>query len=396
MMYFYSGLQADHLNVLTPYYTKLGWSAVTITNPVTWAGFVVIPATLLVGTLLIKFGVKNVVVPSTIIVGISTIGLSLSGTNLVMYSICLFCMRLFILPLQMGAFMLCTNWFIKTRGRALGTMVMGSPLCTATFIALLTIGVDRIGLRLTYSLTGGIILVLALLIAIFVVSSPEDVGLFPDGATVAPTHEKDEEKLSFKAVFSKLDAWMLVFSLGWLQFCICCIMPFFVVRMNMSGSTPALYLSFLSVAAIGGMFSSNFFGFLDDKFGTVKASLALCIAYFLTIVGLLLMTKNNIPMLVVTAIGIAGISGGTGTLHPSITTYVYGRKQYQAANRWIMTVQSIIMAFGIYFMSSVMDATGSLDLAYEIMIGLVVIAVICLLVIGRKPDFDRSQQKPMN
>jgi Na+/melibiose symporter-like transporter len=83
-------------------------------------------------------------------------------------------------------------------------------------------------------------------------------------------------------------------------------------------------------------------------------------------------------------------------LHPSITTYVYGRKQYQAANRWIMTVQSIIMAFGIYFMSSVMDATGSLDLAYEIMIGLVVIAVICLLVIGRKPDFDRSQQKPMN
>jgi Na+/melibiose symporter-like transporter len=184
---------------------------------------------------------------------------------------------------------------------------------------------------------------------------------------------------------------MLVFSLGLYQFVICCIMPFFVVRMNMTGSTPPLFLAFLSAAAIGGIFSSNFFGFLDDKFGTVKASLALGVAYLCAICGLLFMTKDNIPLLVVTAIGIAGMSGGTGTLHPSITTYVYGRKLYQAANRWIMTVQSIIMAFAIYFMSAIMDKTGSLALAYEIMIILIVIAFVCLFVIGRKPDYDRSR-----
>jgi MFS transporter, OFA family, oxalate/formate antiporter len=392
LMYFYSGLQSDHLNILTPYYQKLGWLTTTITNPVTWAGFVVIPATLLAGTLLLKFGIPKIVVPSAVIVGIATICLALSGKNVILYSISLFCMRLFILPFQMGTFMFCTNWFIKSRGRALGLVVTGSPLCTATFIALLTAGVNNIGLASTYTITGSIILVLAVLVAIIMRTTPEDAGLHPDGASEAPKHEEIESKMSFREVFCRGDAWLLVFSLGLLQFCITCIMPFFVVRMNMTGSTPALFLSFLSAAAIGGLFASNLFGFLDDKFGTVKAGLVLCAAYFLAIFGLLFMGKNTIPALIVTAIGVAGITGGTGTLHPSITAYVYGRKKYQAANRWIMTVQAVIMAFGIYFMSTILDKTGSLNLAYKIMAVLVVIAVGCLLVIGRKPDFDRRNQ----
>jgi len=395
LMYFYSGLQADHLNVLTPYYQKLGWLTTTITNPVTWAGFVIIPATLLVGTLLLKFGIPHVVVPSMVIVGIATICLALSGQNVIMYTISLFCMRLFILPFQMGTFMLCTNWFIKSRGRALGMVVTGSPLCTATFIALLTVGVNSIGISSTYIITGGIILVLAVLVALIVRTTPEDVGLYPDGASEASLHEEEETKMTFREVFSHADAWFLVFSLGLLQFCITSIMPFFVVRMNMTGSNPALFLPFLSAAAIGGLFASNFFGFLDDKFGTVKAGLVLCVAYFLSIFGLLFMGKDTIPALVVTAVGIAGITGGTGTLHPSITAYVYGRKRYQAANRWIMTVQSIIMAFGIYFMSAILDKTGSLNIAYKIMAGLVIIAVVCLLVIGRNPDFDRQDKEKL-
>lgn len=50
------------------------------------------------------------------------------------------------------------------------------------------------------------------------------------------------------------------------------------------------------------------------------------------------------------------------------------------------------MAFAIFFMSSILDATGSLDLAYKIMIGLVIIAMITLVMIGRTPDFDRGNK----
>jgi hypothetical protein len=111
----------------------------------------------------------------------------------------------------------------------------------------------------------------------------------------------------------------------------------------------------------------------------------------LAIASLLVMKANSVPLIFAAAIGIAGITGGTPNLHPSITTYVWGREKYQAANRWIMAIQAIMMAFSIYFMSVILDTTGSLDLAYKIMLGLVAVAAVCLLIIGRKPDFDRGR-----
>ncbi len=392
MMYFFSGLQTDHLNVLTPYYTKLGWSATAITNPVTFACFVVIPATLLVGTLFLRYGVIKVVVPSTFIVGISVMALAFSGENQLAYDVSLFSVRLFILPLQMGGFMLCTNWFIKARGRALGLVTLGSPLCTASFIFFLTKGVSSLGFGKTYCLVGSSVLLLALGIGLFVKSSPEELGLNPDGAldcqiTCAVAVNS---KMSCKEVLGHKEAWFLIVSYGFLQFCISGIMSFYVVRLNMTGTAPSLYFFWLSIAAILGIPVSILFGFLDDTFGTIIASLVLCCTFFLSLTGLLLMGPNNKLLLIATAIGIAGVTGGTPTLHPSITSYVYGRARYQAANRWIMTIQAGIMAFAIFFMASILDATGSLVFAYKIMIGLVLIAMICLIIIGRKPDYDRS------
>ncbi|MCI1208456.1 MAG: MFS transporter [Treponema sp.] len=393
LMYFYSGLQTDHLNVLTPYYRKLGWMTTTITNPVTWAGFVIIPATLLVGTLLIKFGIPQVLVTSMIIVGCSVLGLSCAGQNLILYSISLFCIRLFILPMQMGTFMLCTNWFVKKRGKALGIVTTGSPLCTATFIYLLSRGTAGIGFHRTYLLVGIIVLVLAGCVAIFIKSKPEDTGLHPDGDTYTTELESENMNLSVKDVFKHREAWLLVVSYGFLQFCIVGIMSFYVVRLNMTGTSPKLYFFWLSIAALLGIPVSFLFGVVDDKFGTISASLLLCATFILTLFGLLFMRGNNGGLLLATAVGIAGVTGGTPTLHPSITSYVYGRRCYQAANRWIMTFQAVLMAFAIYFMSSILDKTGTLAPAYIIMIGLVIIAVICLIIIGHRPDHDRAALK---
>ena len=392
LMYFYSGLQNDHLNALTEYYRGLGWNATTITNPVTWAAFLVIPATVLVGALMIKYGVVRVLVPSTVVLGLSCVGLAFSGINLTAYSICLFLVRLFVLPLQMGAYMLCTNWFISLRGRALGLITIGCPLFTATGIVGLTMGIGVFGFKVTYSMVGLIVLVLALLSALFLKSTPEECGLYPDGSDHGLDSSSGEiQSVPFKEVFSRSGSWLLVISFGLLQFCIVAIMAFYVTRLAAVGTEPKIYLLWLTIAAFLGMPISIVLGVIDDKFGTVIASLVLCALFLVAIVSLLIMTANNIPLIVLAALGIAGITGGTPNLHPSITTYVWGRDRYQAANRWIMAIQAIMMALALYYMSFILDMTGSLDLAYKIMIGLVVIAVICLIIIGRKPDFDRGQ-----
>ncbi|MGD9222980.1 MAG: MFS transporter, partial [Desulfobacteraceae bacterium] len=375
MMYFYSGLQNDHLNALTEHYRGLGWNVTTITNPVTWGAFVVIPATVLVGALMIRFGVVPIVVPSIAILALSTIGLAFAGTNLFLYSISLFLVRLFVLPLQMGAFMLCTNWFIELRGRALGFITIGCPLFTATGIVGLTASIGAFGFTTAYAMVGGILFGLALLVGLLVKSTPEQCGLFPDGADAsALSSSGDIQSLSFKEVILNSGSWLLIISFGLLQFCIVAIMAFYVPRLAAVGTEPKVFLLWLTISAFLGMPISLILGVIDDKFGTVIASLVLCGLFVLAIASLLVMKANSVPLIFAAAIGIAGITGGTPNLHPSITTYVWGREKYQAANRWIMAIQAIMMAFSIYFMSVILDTTGSLDLAYKIMLGLVAVA----------------------
>jgi hypothetical protein len=327
-----------------------------------------------------------------VILGLACIGLAFSGVNLVVYNITLFLVRLFVLPLQMGAFMLCTNWFVRLRGRALGFITIGCPLFTATGIYGLTAGIATAGFTVTYATVGVAVLVLAVLAALFLKSSPEDCNLHPDGSVQEIASSSGAvQSIPFREVFSNSGSWLLVVSFGLLQFCIVAIMAFYVPRLAAVGTEPKLYLFWLMVAAIMGMPISIVLGVIDDKFGTVVASLALCLLFLLATISLLLMTANNIPMIVLAALGIAGITGGTPNLHPSITTYVWGRDKYQAANRWIMAIQAIMMAFALYYMSAILDSTGSLDLAYKIMLGLVGIAAVCLVIIGRKPDFDRGR-----
>ena len=198
------------------------------------------------------------------------------------------------------------------------------------------------------------------------------------------------QSIPFKELASNSGSWLLIISFGILQACIVGAIAFYIPRLAAVGTEQSVYLFWLSAAAVMGLPISLILGMIDDKFGTVIASIVLCALFVLAFVSLLMMTANNVPLIILAALGLAGMMGGTPNLHPSITTYVFGKDRYQAANRWIMSIQGLMMAGAIYFMSYIQDVTGSLDLAYKIMLWLIGIAVVCLIIIGRKPDFDRQ------
>ena len=395
LMYMYSCLMTDHINALQPFYAETyGWESTKITDPVTYAALVVIVFTLVVGTLFIKFGVTKVLVPSTVLCGLATVGLSFAGDNYPVYFVCLFLMRLLTLVFQMGTMQLCTNWFLELRGRALGFVTIGNPLCTATAITLLTLGTrSSLGMK-TYTIVGVITILMGVVMAFLVKSSPEEVGLNPDGADKAPDlhHEEEKGSITFREVFTNPNAWLLTVSFGIMLFVIVAIMGFFVPYMTSTGTSDAIFLPALSIAALLGMPISYLLGWVDDKFGTVKACVLLCCTFFLALGALYFMGANNVVLIAVAAFGMAGVTGGTPNLHPSMTAYVFGRKNYQAANRYIMTIQAVFQAFATMFMSKVADITGSFRPGYAIMFVMVVVALVCLLIIGRTPDFDRGKK----
>ncbi|MGB4659494.1 MAG: hypothetical protein WBI07_09955, partial [Mobilitalea sp.] len=92
---------------------------------------------------------------------------------------------------------------------------------------------------------------------------------------------------------------------------------------------------------------------------------------------------------------VACMTGGLPTMHPCVTSYVYGRKHYQAANKWIMTIQAIPFAFSVLFMAAFNQA-GMLTVAYYILMGLLVISLITVLTMRKIPDanaIDRDYGK---
>lgn len=389
-MFFYSGLQNDHLNIITPYFTELGWSSAQVTNPVTVAGFVVIVFYLFVGAAMVKVGPAKIIVISTLILGAATIGLGFSEGlgSYAFYSVCLFLVRIFCVPLQMGGFMLCTNWFIRYRGRALGWVTIGSPLFSICGISLLTWIVNTLGMRFGYTLLGVVVLAIAVATLIFIKSKPEDVGLYADGSTT-PTHDVSEtEELTLGQLLKEGRAWQLIISYGILQFIIMCMMSFMAMRYISLGG-PEVWmqaLPWLSVGAAVGIPMSYILGWIDDKLGSIKASLVLCVLYLFAVIPLAFMpVGGNVALMAVWAFGVACMTGGCPTMHPCVTAYVYGRKKYQSANKWIMSIQAVIMAFAIPYMSYFFDS-GNPNAAYYGLLVLLVIAIITVITMWKIPD----------
>ena len=403
LIFFYVGLQNDHLNVLTPYMqSTYGWTDLTITNPVTAAAIFGILLLLVTGAAFVKYGVRKILVPSMLLLAVGCLGLAFGGDNYTIYAISLFTVRALVVPLLLGAFMLCSNWFIKYRGRVLGVVTAGGPLFSIIGIASMNWLTNDLALGLNvYAIIATIIVVLVIITAVGLKDTPEELGLNPDGADHRPYSEDYEssEAIPVRQLLSEARAWQLIISYGIMQFVIVAMMAYMAVR-YISLSTPAdmpnLFVSdalfWLSLGAALGIPMSYVIGWIDDKMGSIKASLVLNVLFFFAVIPLAIMpVGGNAALMAVWAFGVACMTGGVPTMHPCITSYVYGRHHYMAANKWIMTIQTVPMAFALTFMGAFSEA-GQLTNAYYVLIALLVVSLITILTMRKIPDANAEDR----
>jgi MFS transporter, OFA family, oxalate/formate antiporter len=177
------------------------------------------------------------------------------------------------------------------------------------------------------------------------------------------------------------------------------MMAYMVARYMMLSANPdnpmELWLEavvFLSVGAALGIPMSYVLGWIDDKLGTIKASLVLNILFFIAVIPLAIMPVGGNKLLMgVWAFGVACMTGGVPTMHPCSVSYIYGRKKYQGANKWIMTIQAIIMAFALYYMGFFFER-GMANVAYYGMLVMLVISLITILTMWNIPDANAADR----
>ncbi len=410
-MFLYSGLQNDQINIIQAFITPEGggWSAKATQMPMTVGNVICIILTFVYGTLFIKFGVKKPLIVVMIITAIATLGIAAAngldcngGTasgNYLLFFISLLIVRCGCMILQMAGFMLVANWFIRYRGQVMGIVTMGSPI----FSVVGTNGMSKLisgqfggDYRPFYIGIAILIVVVCVIVGVGIKDTPEEAGLYPDGADHAPKSEAiDEIKLTVGQVLRQKKAWQLIISYGAFQFIINACMGSMAVRYISLGG-PELWIgkavTYLGIGALLGIAMSYVFGFIDDKLGSVKASIVLGLCELIPVLALMLQPQGgSVPLMLVWGFGVACMTGGVPTLHPCITSYAYGRREYQSANRIIMAIQLIPSAVAAMMMVALIEA-GKGTTAYGILIVIIAIGLIATFTMLKMPDANAADR----
>lgn len=409
-MFLYSGLQNDQIGIIQAFITEEGggWSANATQLPMTVGNIACIVLTFVYGTLFVKYGVKKPLIAVMAITAVAILGmvaangLDCSGGaasgNYVLFFIALFIVRCGCMILQMAGFMLVANWFIRLRGQIMGIVTVGSPLFSVIGTAGMTsliktqFGGDY---RPFYIGVVVLIVVVLLVVAFGIKDTPEEAGLYPDGADHAPASEKgDEVHLTVGQVLKEKKAWQLIVSYGAFTFIINACMGSMAIRYITLGGIEVWLgaTKYLAIGAILGIPMSYVFGLLDDKLGSVKASMVLGICELIPVICLMLQPMGgSVPLMVGWGFGVACMTGGVPTLHPCITAYVYGRREYQSANRIIMAIQLIPSAVAAMMMTMLITL-GKAMVGYGILIAVVVIGLIATATMLKIEDANAADR----
>lgn len=174
-----------------PLASELGWSRTLISGAAAVGGLAATFTSPLVGWLIDRYGARSVLTVSVLILGVVTLtlywadaGITLLGATIpwVLYIGYGTGRVIFSSPVQIGASVVVSRWFIRLRGRTSGILNMSHSVGMVLFPLIASIVIAQSGWRDAWLVLGTLVFAAALLpVALLIAQRPEDVGLRPDG-----------------------------------------------------------------------------------------------------------------------------------------------------------------------------------------------------------------------
>jgi nitrate/nitrite transporter NarK len=385
-------LPTDQLNVLIPYFTQTrGWTPSDITDPASIGRLVLVPLTVVLGNLIIRFGAKRVFCLLLFLQGIAE-ALVAVDASLNLVRIAEFFFPILCVGTLMATFSLVKNWFREWRGTALGIVTCVAPLSNAITIKFLPAGSNAIGFTPTLLIVSGIICVFGLIGFAIVRDTPELVGCYPDAKRVPPPPEgyADEEAvkdIKFFHVLKHKESWFHICIFGIMLSSLTVYPAFFVNRfIDELGYSPLKLTAFTFAFSILGICLSFVSGFIDDKIGTRRASIGLTVLFLCGTIGLRFGGPGKDWMIWIGIVALGAVVGAAENYNPSMLLHTFGSKCFDHAFKWTYTVLNIFPAAALWLTGMLFTKTGSFNTMYSIEIVLGAITVILMILDKKKVD----------
>ncbi len=356
--------------LLLPMTEELGWSRTEFFSAFLVRELLIGLAAPLVGPLYdSKHGPRVLAVAGAVLLGLS-IALIRNVTELWQF-IALFGVMGGVAELGGGFFIsqaLVPKWFVRKRGRALGISIMGVGLGALVFPTTVSALIEMVGWREAWLWFGIAVGGIAFVLALFLRTRPEDMGLLPDGGTARAgrasdgTAFVDEPSLTRREALRTPAFWLLMAAFSLVGLGITGFQSNWHPFLVETGFTPGQAAAGIAVYGLMSGIVRPGWGLLGERFparyllGGVSIATAVLIAVFLNVRGM----EVLLPVMFMAGV----IMGGYLILRALLTANYFGRAYLGAVNSLFRPIVMGTGAAGPLLFGALYDLQGGYTLAF--------------------------------
>ena len=350
------------------------------------------------GWLTDRYGARRMLLMGVAIAGVGFIVLRMVNSPLSLYLIFgLFLSLGFNLGYTHATGAAVAKWFIKKRGRAFSFLISGNGIGGAIFVPLIAWLIIQFGWRVSTVIIGVATLAIPLPLSLIVRSTPEEMGLVPDGQPTRYGASTSEEDRSTQASvsdavpedvdFTVREAmrtrafWVYVASMMLRS----CILSSIVVHqiphltdIGIPYQTASTVLGLMVLMSVPGRF---IFGWLGDRYSKKVLLFLLCL---LQGVGIFIFVNANTLQLLYLFVVVYGLGyGGVIPLAIALRADLFGRRNYATIAGITMAIATIGTVAAPILAGYLYDTTQSYSLAFYIFMVMIVLSGVFFLFIPR-------------
>ena len=283
---------------------------------------------------------------------------------------------------------LVTRWFLRNRGTAFGVISMGIAIGSSVITPLIAFIVINHGWRVASSISGVIILVVGLPLALMVRNSPEELGQTPDGYLEphgTRSKKPPEAEFGVRDAIGTWSYWLLSFGVTLRISASSGVMVHIVPLMvwkGMGEGTGGVVIASGSVAAIATRF---LMGWLGDHWSKRKIVVVAMIVGAGSLI-FLLYSPGKLYLMITFGVALSITDGAAGLTWAMIGDY-FGKASYATLRGGVNTIVSIGALAAPVAAGIVFDVTQSYRWVLITCAGIYVLAAVVFLVL-------RSPEKP--
>ncbi len=378
---------------IKPLAETYGWSRSAISFAFSLVALMVSFYAPLVGTFVDRFGPRKVIVCGAVVFGSGFCSFwFLSGSLWQFYGS-------YLLTAFGGACLTSipfataiSRWFVRQRGLALGLMGTGVFLGGMYAPPLVTYVITHADWRWAYVTLGLLVWGIAIpTIGLFLVESPQQIGLRPDGKTedetsqpIVMSHRTSGRDCTLAEARRTVPFWCMAVSFGLLSGALHGCITHLAPLLTDTGLSPQQAASALMLLSGMGVLGRIIAGYLVDRFPAhlVAAGLFLIVA-----VGLLAGLNAGDQRLAFVFAAMIGLGFGAETdLMPYLIGHHFGLTSFGKIFGWLYGAFAFGAVLGPLLMGRVFDTTGSYQIALMILIPATALGAGLMLPLGRRSE----------